>query len=112
MSASAPERPVAGPHHPLPATPPQAPGSARRTTTIDVVRPEGPGGPAESVELRGRDRRLDADGQVQDEVELTLLLTLSRDAGAVTDIAGGPPECLAGLDWLVGDLLRAGFGRR
>lgn len=88
------------------------PGSARRTTTIDVVRPDGPAGPAESIELRGRDRRLDAGGAVCDEVELVLRLTLDPGSGEVTALSAGPAEALAGLDWLVGDGLQGGFGRR
>lgn len=106
-----PERPAAGPHRPLPGTPRQAPSSARRTTTIDVVRPDGPAGPAVSIELRGRDRRLDAAGHVVDEVEIELSLTLDPSSGEVTALDGAA-DARAGLDQLVGDGLRAGFGRR
>ena len=76
------------------------------------MRPDGPAGPAESIELLGRDRRLDAGGAVCDEVELVLRLTLDPGTGEITALDGGPDEALAGLDWLVGDGLRAGFGRR
>jgi hypothetical protein len=112
VSAAAPERPAAGPHRPLPATPPQAPGSTRRTTTVDTVRPEGPAGPAESVELRARDRRVDAAGDVRDEVELALRLTLDPVSGEVIALDGEPAEVLADLGWLVGGGLGVGFGRR
>ncbi len=65
-------RPPAGPHRPLPGTPRQAAGSVRRTTTTDTIRPEGSMGPATVVELRGRDRRLGAEGHVVEEVTVEL----------------------------------------
>ena len=45
---------VAGPHAPAVATPPRPPGSVRRTTSIDTVRPDGPDGQL-VVDARGRD---------------------------------------------------------
>jgi hypothetical protein len=83
------------------------PGSVRRTTSIDVTRPEGLLGPVVAV-LAGRDRAVDAEGgaRVRAEVSLAVRVAVS---GEVEGIDGdGPP----GLGELVGADLRSGFGRR
>lgn len=103
-------RPPSGPHRPLPGTPAQAPGSTRRTTTTDTIRPEGSMGPATSVELRGRDRRLGPDGAVVAEAAVALRLTLDPVTAEITAIDGAPDD-VAGLDGLVGASVRGGFGR-
>ena len=99
--------PSPGPRRALIATPPAALGSVRRTTSIDVTRPDGLLGPVVAV-LTGRDREADAEGgaDVLAEVVLTVRVAVS---GVVEGIDGhGPP----GLGELVGAGLRSGFGRR
>ena len=103
-------RPPAGPHRPLPGTPRQAAGAARRTTTIDTIRPDGPRGAATVVELRGRDRRLDPEGAVAAEHAVGLRFRLDPATGEITAVEG-PSDDVAGLDGLVGASVRAGFGR-
>lgn len=103
-------RPPAGPHRPLPGTPRQPSGSARRTTTTDTIRPDGPTGMADAVELRARDRRLDRDGAVVEEVGLELRLALGPVTAEITAIDGAPDD-VAGLEGLVGASVRGGFGR-
>jgi len=103
-------RPPAGPHRPLPGTPRQAPGSVRRTTTTDTIRPEGSMGPATAVELRARDRRVGTDGAVEVESTVALRLALDPVSGEITAIDGDPGD-VAGLDGLVGASVRGGFGR-
>ena len=103
-------RPPAGPHRPLPGTPRQAPGSVRRTTTTDTLRPDGSLGPATAVVLRGRDRRLGADGEVTEERAVELRLALDPTTAEITAIDGAPGD-VAGLDGLRGASVRGGFGR-
>lgn len=103
-------RPPAGPHRPLPGTPAQAPGSTRRTTTTDTVRPDGPRGLATAVVLRGRDRRLGPEGDVAEEHAVDLRLTLDPATAEITAIEGEPDD-VAGLEGLVGVSVRGGFGR-
>jgi hypothetical protein len=100
-------RPSTGPRDPLPGPPPRAPGSVRRTTSVDQRR-GGPGEP-QSVVARGRDLRTDADGttEVVDEVELRLEVD---GEGTVTAVETDPPEPrLAGL---VGDSESKGLRQR
>jgi hypothetical protein len=99
--------PSPGPRRALAASPPASPRSVRRTTSIDVTRPEGLLGPVVAV-LAGRDRAVDAQGRarVRDEVSLAVRVAVS---GEVEGIDGdGPP----GLGDLLGANLRSGFGRR
>ncbi len=60
-----------GPHHPARHTPRQSAGSLRRTTSIDLLRPDGPNGEV-VVDGRGRDRLSARDGtpRVLDEAHL------------------------------------------
>ncbi|HEX3842112.1 MAG TPA: DUF2889 domain-containing protein [Acidimicrobiales bacterium] len=50
-----------GPHQPTTETPARLDGSVRRTTSIDMLRPEGPGGPLQ-LQGRGRDMVTGFDG--------------------------------------------------
>ena len=52
---------AAGPADPVPQSPPRRPGSARRTSTIDVSRPDGMPGDLR-IDARARDLRTAADG--------------------------------------------------
>ena len=103
-------RPPAGPHRPLPGTPPQVPGSTRRTTTTDTLRPDGPRGLAAGVVLRGRDRRLGPDGAVVGERTVELRVSLDPATAEITGIDGDADD-VAGLEALVGVSVRGGFGR-
>jgi hypothetical protein len=96
-----------GPRHAVTTTPPPVAGSARRTTTIDVARPDGLLGRC-AIEVRGRDVLLDGDGRLRvlDEVAVTVDVD---PAGRVRRIAGGPADAL--LAPLVGVNLRSGYGR-
>jgi hypothetical protein len=94
--------PRPGPQRALAATPPAAPGAARRTTSIDVTRPDGLLGPC-AIALRGRDV---AGAEVVDEVELTVPVDT---AGRVGQAAGRGAGVLGPL---TGASLRSGFGRR
>jgi len=100
----APPRP--GPRRALAASPAAAPGSVRRTLSLDVTRPDGLLGPVVAF-LAGRDRVVDAAGraQVLGEVSLVVRVAVSGD---VEGIEGGPPA----LSEVVGASLRSGFGRR
>lgn len=120
---TAPAQPAPGPARPLPTTPPRAPGTVRRTTTIDVTRPEGLTGPVVAL-LAGRDVVTDAAGRptVIDRVALAVRIDLRT--GAIRGIGAGDlderdapggavgRDPLAGLDDLVGATVRSGFARR
>ena len=107
---------VAGPHAPATSTPPRPPGSVRRTTSIDTVRPDGPQG-ALVVDARGRDLRTghgDADrADVTGEVALTL--RLEPAAHTLVDVradgADGQAADVPDLRPLVGARVGSGFRR-
>lgn len=94
--------PRPGPQRALAATPPAAPGAARRTTSIDVTRPDGLLGRC-AIVLRGRDV---AGAEVVEEVALTVPVDTAGRMGPATGRGAGV------LGPLVGTSLRAGFGRR
>jgi Protein of unknown function (DUF2889) len=95
-----------GIHEPASGTPPRLPGSVRRTTTIDMLRPAGPHGPLE-LTAHGRDLLTgsDSDGRA----------LASASCRAVIDFLGGrlleelsttPPRP---LDGLLGTRVSSGF---
>jgi hypothetical protein len=104
---------VAGPHAPATSTPPRSPGSVRRTTSIDTVRPGGPLG-ALVVDARGRDLaagRDDAD-HANDLGEVALTLGLGAASHTLEDIqANGRPADLPDLRPLLGVPVGPGFRR-
>jgi Protein of unknown function (DUF2889) len=108
---------VAGPHAPAIATPPRPPGSVRRTTSIDTVRPDGPDGQL-VVDARGRDLRTGPDGVDRTEVlgEVALALRLDPATHALVDIradgAGAEAVGLPDLGPLVGASVGSGFRRQ
>ena len=107
---------VAGPHAPARSTPPRSPGSVRRTTSIDTVRPDGPDG-ALVVDARGRDLRTGEDGTdgAEDLGEVELAVRLEPAAHAVVDIrpdgAGGHADGIPDLGSLVGVRVGSRFRR-
>jgi hypothetical protein len=107
---------VAGPHVPATATPPRPPGSVRRTTSIDTVRPDGPDGEL-VVDARGRDLRTGPDGVDRVDVlgEVALALRLEPATHALVDIGAdraGGADGLPDLRALVGASVGSGFRRR
>jgi hypothetical protein len=98
------------PERPLPAAPPRAPGSARRSSHVDMSWPEGvPGAPGTPLVLTAAVRDLvtgaDGAGSVVADASLRTLVGGDRE---VTGITADPP--LPGLDGLIG--LRAVSGWR
>lgn len=82
---------------PVAGSPPRVPGSVRRTTSLDLTRPDGPEGPAR-FGGRARDAVTDDDGQLR--VVDSGLFTLLVDAERVTSLVAHPtPD---GLERLVG----------
>jgi hypothetical protein len=98
-----------GIHEPASGTPPRLPGSVRRTTTIDMLRPAGPHGPLE-LAAHGRDVLTGSDGEGR--------VLASASCHAVIDFLGGrlleelsttPPRP---LDGLLGTRVSSGFRGR
>jgi hypothetical protein len=88
--------------------PPRRPGSVRRTTTHDLLRPEGVPGPV-AVDARGRDLRTGADGEgtVLDGARIGALVDMpSRE---IREIHADPPH--PGLGGLAGARVAAGYRR-
>ncbi|HZM42930.1 MAG TPA: DUF2889 domain-containing protein [Acidimicrobiales bacterium] len=104
--------PSPGPRRALASTPPAAPGSVRRTTSIDVTRPDGLLGPV-VVALAGRDRTVDPEGRARVLAKVSLAVRVGV-SGLVEgiDVEGFDGDGPAGLAGLVGAGLRSGFGRR
>jgi hypothetical protein len=93
-------------HEPTSSVPARAARSIRRTTTIDMVRPDGLDRP---LLLRGIGRDLTTiDGKTEVVDEATLAVTVDfADDRRVTEISGRPDP--PGLDMLVGRRAGAGF---
>ncbi len=79
-----------GPKEPFDNTPTRAPGSIRRTTTLEARHGGGAGGAADVV-LRGRDLRTEHDGSCREvgRVEVRMRLDERQD---VVDITSDPSE--------------------
>ncbi len=103
---------VAGPQAPATSTPPRSPGSVRRTTTIDTVRPDGPQG-ALVVDARGRDLRTGRDDAKQADVFGEVALTLRLEAShTLIDVqADGHAADVPDLRPLIGARIGSGFRR-
>jgi Protein of unknown function (DUF2889) len=104
--------PVAGPHRPLTETPALAPGQARRTTSIDIARPEGLTGPIEA-DIRGRDVVVHAGGEQETIERLELRVRIDPTTGrveAIEDRAPGARTSSVRVDDLVGANVRRRFG--
>lgn len=102
-------RPRPGPQRALPTTPPRAPSSVRRTTSIDITRPDGLTGRVVAV-LAGQDVATGADGRPSLAQRWSVDVPVDPRTGAVVAFAGD--EGTADLADLVGAGLRSGFGRR
>ena len=100
-------QPVPGPHNPATTTPPRAPGSVRRTSSIDTARPDGRAGSA-FVDARARDVVTAADGTVTSSQEVHIRLVL-EPGGTVASITAAP--AIEGIDALTGQPIGSGFRR-
>ncbi len=105
---SAAPTPVAGPHRPVTDTPELAAGQARRTTSIDLVRPEGLDGPIDA-HIRGRDLVRPDDGPPETTDHLELRVRIDAMSGRVEVI--DDPSSDGQVRRLVGADVRRGFGR-
>jgi hypothetical protein len=96
-----------GTHDPTTGTPRQRSGSIRRTTMIDLLRPEGPNGEV-IVDGRGRDRRLARDGtaRVADDARLRARLDFAGGR-ALREIQTEPD--INGVQALIGAGTASGF---
>jgi hypothetical protein len=102
-----PLHPRHGIHAPRRSVPPHRPGSIRRTSTIDTVRPGDILGDAVQFG-RARDLRTAPDGSTTVLAEATLRTRLaSTEGGRLLEIASDPAD--AGLDSLLGRSVSTGF---
>jgi Protein of unknown function (DUF2889) len=101
-----PER--AGPANPLASSPARAPGSARRTTSIDTSRPEGLRRDS-VVDARGRDLCTDSSGRARREHTQSFRARIAPDR-KLLGIEADPPEPL--LAQLIGLPVGPGFRAR
>ena len=99
--------PLHGTHDPVDATPDRAPGSVRRTTTIEMLRPDGV---RRDLHLRGRGRDVrtgfDGAAAVLDEAAMDVVVDY-LDASAVTVISTTPE--IPGLQQVLGRSAATGF---
>jgi hypothetical protein len=101
--------PRPGPQRPAPLAARPAPGSVRRTWSIDVTFPDGlTGDPV--VDVRGRDIRSSPDGapEIVDELDIRIVVDTAADGITAIDAI----RSSARLNALVGVSPRRGFGRR
>ncbi len=108
-------QPQPGPQRPVSSTPPRAPSSMRRTTTIDVTRPDGMAGRVVAV-MAGQDLVTGAGGRSSVAHRWRVDVPVDPMTGEVLGLDGpddeGDHDAGDGLAGLVGASLRAGFGRR
>ncbi|WP_236791984.1 DUF2889 domain-containing protein [Amycolatopsis sp. GM8] len=107
-SASRPVHPQHGTHDPTSGTPARRPGSVRRTTTVDLLRPDGTGGEV-LVDARGRDLVTPAGGGEARTAGVSRVrgrVDYPRNA-ALAEIDTDP--ALAGVQRLIGTPVASGF---
>ncbi len=102
-----PER--AGPHDPLLLTPRRAPGSVRRTSTLDFRRDEGLAGSVR-LDARARDLFSRLDGTTEELATATVAGTIDWATRTLAEISSEPD--VAGVDDLVGAPIASGFRAR
>jgi hypothetical protein len=112
---TATQQPRHGPQRAAPSTPPRAPASVRRTTSIDVTRPDGLTGRVVAV-MAGQDLATDAGGHSSVVRRFAVDVPVEPDTGAILGFDGrdGTTDVadVTDLADLVGASLRSGFGRR
>src|SRR4051794_31378577 len=96
-----------GPHEPTTGTPSRRPGSVRRTTTVDALRPRNL---HEGLHLTGRGRDLvtDHDGTITVVGRAEMEVELAYTGGAVVQEIRTTPN-VPGLEALVGKIATTGF---
>src|SRR5262249_27996977 len=108
MTPSAPRKlhPRRGTHAPTSGTPARRPDSIRRTSTIDMLRPDGFGGP---LQLVGRARELGTgpEGAASVLREAVLRARASPATRALLGLELDPP--IAGAQQLIGTPVSTGF---
>lgn len=107
MTTVPPEQPAPGPHDPMTATPARAPGSVRRTSSLDSGRPEGAGGPL-LIDARARDLVTALDGTTTAH-HVAIRLTVDDATRQILSVRAESE--LPDLDALVGRPSGAGFRR-
>jgi hypothetical protein len=95
---------AAGPHDPVRTGPVRAPGSIRRTSSIDTIRPHGLRKES-AVTGRARDLLTEGDGATTVLGEATLRARLAH-GGLIEQAESTPPTALTGL---IGSTVRSGF---
>jgi len=99
-----------GIHAPTSGTPPRLPGSVRRTTTIDMLRPDGIRGPL-LLEGRGRDLATGAEGEAEARAAAEVKAVVDFfDGWKLTELTTSPER--PALTPLVGQTVGSGFRRR
>jgi hypothetical protein len=105
------QQPRPGPQRAVAVTAPRLPASVRRTTSIDITRPDGLTGRVVAV-VAGQDLATDAAGQASVVRSWAVDVPVDPLTGEVLALEPhGLGDDLAGLDGLVGAGLRSGFGR-
>ena len=99
--------PVAGPHHAVSSTPELPAPARRRTTSIDMTRPDGMGGPL-VAEIRGRDLQRRTDGELRTTDEIALQIGIDWTTAQILEVSG--PSASAEVARLAGTNLRRGYG--
>ncbi len=94
---------------PAEGSPPRQPGSVRRTTTVDIVRPDGPGGEL-VLEGTGRDLLTDADGRAIEVARASTVVAIDFAGDRCIRRVEAEPG-VADLDLLVGARAGSGFRR-
>lgn len=97
-----------GPQLPVISTPRRATGSMRRTTSLDITRPDGLLGRV-VADIRGQDVRTDAEGLAHVVDRLAVAIEIDLRRGAVVAVSGLSAGLLGDL---VGAGVRSGWGRR
>jgi hypothetical protein len=109
VAPARPAQPTPGPHDPVVTTPPRAPGSVRRTSSLDSSRPQGAGGPL-VIDARARDLVTGPDGvTVTGARQVTIGLTLDDATREVLEVRTAPPQ--PAVSRLVGTRVVGGFRR-
>jgi Protein of unknown function (DUF2889) len=105
------QQPRPGPQRAAPSTPPRAPASVRRTTSIDSTRPDGLTGRVLAV-VAGQDLVTDAGGHSSVAGRFAIDVPVDPDTGEILGFDGHDGTAdLTDLARLVGASLRSGFGR-
>jgi len=104
-----PLHPRRGPHDPVVGTPARRPGSIRRTTTTDLIRPQGANGDL-VLQARGRDLLTTRDDRsvVVAEASVTARIDFMNER-VVREISTSP--AIAGMETLIGVRTSIGFRR-